>query len=220
MLHETQTTHSSSHWISVIAGTTLAAYGLTRRSLPGLAIASLGGALVYTGVRTNGRARAKGEDNVSVPYGRGVRVERTVTINQSPEAIYAFWRNFENLPRFMRHLVSVRMIDDKRSHWTAKGPAGRDVEWDAEIIHEEANALIGWRSAEGSKVDHAGSVHFNPATGGRGTELKVILRYDPPGGRFGAAVAKIFGRDPGREVQEDLRTLKQLLETGEIARAS
>ena len=221
MIDIEKTTANPATWISVIAGTTLAAYGLTRRSLQGLAIAALGGALVVAGVkRGNGAAtaREKGEDNVSVPYGRGVRVEKSVTINQPPEALYAFWRNFENLPRFMSHLISVRVIDSKRSHWKAQAPAGSDVEWDAEIIHEEPNALIGWRSVEGSEVDHAGSVHFRPATGGRGTELKVILRYDPPGGKLGAAVAKLFGADPGHEVQEDLRKLKQLLETGEVAR--
>jgi len=216
MIDIERTTVTPEKWIPVIAGATLAAYGLTRRSLPGLALAGLGGALVFTGMKLgNGNgatARAKGEDNVSVPYGRGVRVDTTVTINRTPEEIYAFWRNFENLPRFMSHLVSVRVTDSKRSHWKAKAPAGADVEWDAEIIHEEPNALIGWRSVEGSEVDHAGSVHFRPAAGGRGTELQVILRYDPPGGKLGAAVAKLFGKDPGHDVEEDLRKLKQLLE--------
>ena len=189
-------------------------------SVAGLALAGIGGALVYSAMsRKNGRARGKGEDNVSVPYRHGVRVEKSVTINQSPEALYTFWRDLENLPRFMRHLVSVERRGG-RSHWVAKGPAGTTVEWDAEIVHEEPNVMIGWRSIDGADVDNAGSVHFTPATGGRGTQVKVVLRYDPPGGRLGAAVAKLFGRDPGHEVQEDLRALKQLLETGEIARAS
>ena len=220
MLQDTQITHTPERWISVVAGATLAAYGLTRRSVSGLAIAGLGGVLVATGMKLRRNSRAKGGDNVSEPYGRGVRVEKSVTINQPPDVIYAFWRDFENLPRFMTHLLSVQVIDDKRSHWKAKGPAGSDVEWDAEIIHEEPNALIGWRSVDESEVDHAGSVHFRRATGGRGTELKVVLRYDPLGGKLGAAVAKLFGSDPGHEVQEDLRKLKQLLETGEIAKAS
>lgn len=214
MIDLEKTTTNPEKWITVITGATLAAYGLTRRSLSGLAIAGLGGALVAASLkRANGNGRRKGEDNVSVPYGRGIRVERSVTLSQPPEAIYAFWRNFENLPRFMSHLVSVEVIDSRRSHWKAKGPAGIDVEWDAEIIHEEPNRLIGWRSIPESEVDHAGSVHFSPATGGRGTELKVILRYDPPGGKLGAAVAKLFGKDPGSEVEEDLRALEQLLES-------
>ncbi|MEK6375157.1 MAG: SRPBCC family protein [Acidobacteriota bacterium] len=214
MIDLEKTTTNPEKWISVIAGATLAAYGLTRRSLSGLAIAGLGGALVAAGLkRANGNGRRKGEDNVSIPYGRGIRIEESVTLSQPPEAIYAFWRNFENLPRFMSHLVSVEVIDSRRSHWKAKGPAGTDVEWDAEIIHEEPNRLIGWRSIPESHVDNAGSVHFSPATGGRGTEVKVILRYDPPGGKLGAVVAKLFGSDPGHEVREDLRALEQLLES-------
>ena len=153
---------------------------------------------------------------VSVPYGRGVRVEESVTINAPPEQLYAFWRNFENLPRFMHNLEAVHVYDAKRSHWVAKGPAGSTVDWDAEIINEIPNELIGWRSVDESKVDNAGSVHFTPVHG-RGTEVKVVLRYDPPAGRFGAKVSKILGEDPAMNIQDDLRRLKMLIETGELA---
>ena len=153
---------------------------------------------------------------VSVPYGRGVRVEESVTINAPPEQLYAFWRNFENLPRFMHNLEAVHVYDAKRSHWVAKGPAGSTVDWDAEIINEIPNELIGWRSVDESKVDNAGSVHFTPVNG-RGTEVKVVLRYDPPAGRFGAKVSKILGEDPAMNIQDDLRRLKMLIETGELA---
>jgi uncharacterized membrane protein len=152
-----------------------------------------------------------------VPYGRGVRVEKSVTINAPPEKIYGFWRNFANLPRFMHNLEAVEVHDSKRSRWVAKGPAGKSVDWEAEIINEVPNELIGWRSIEGSEVDNAGSVHFKPATGGRGTEVKVVLRYDPPAGKFGARVSKILGEDPAVNVQEDLRRLKMIIETGELA---
>ena len=212
-------------WISVIAGSALAAYGLKRRSIPGLVLSGLGGFLVWRG--TTGRcilyealgistAEPQG-DQVSVPYGHGIRVEKSVTINSTPERLYRFWRNFENLPRFMDHLESVKVIDDKHSHWVAKGPARIKAEWEAEIINEVPNELIGWRSVDGSRVDNAGSVHFKPAAGGRGTEVKVVLRYDPPAGLLGAAFAKVFGEDPAFQVQEDLRRLKELVETGEIA---
>jgi uncharacterized membrane protein len=147
---------------------------------------------------------------VSVPYGRGFGVEESVIVNASPERLYAFWRNFENLPRFMSHLESVEVLDDSRSHWVAKGPAGTDAEWDAEIINEIPNELIGWRSVEGSKVRNAGSVHFKPV-GSPGTEVKVELRYDPPGGALGALIAKLFGEDPARQVREDLRTFQQVI---------
>ncbi len=213
---------SPERWFSVVAGSAMAAYSLTRRSKAGLVVAALGGAMVWRGatghcmtyeilgISTNGDA--DDDRQVSVPYGHGVRVEKSVTVNASPEDLYAFWRNFENLPRFMSHLESVKVIDDSRSHWVAKGPAGSSVEWDAEIINEIPNELIGWRSVEGSRVRNAGSVHFTPAT--RGTEVKVVLRYDPPAGLIGAAIAKLFGRDPAHEVQEDLGEFKQLMEIG------
>jgi uncharacterized membrane protein len=212
-------------WISVVAGSALAAYGLKIRSLGGLALGAIGGALVWRGATGHcpvygamGVSTAEeDESNVSVPYGKGVRVEKAVTVNATPETIYTFWRNFENLPRFMHNLERVEVRDTMRSHWWAKGPAGSTVDWEAEIINEIPNELIGWRSVDGSKVDNAGSVHFTPAGPGRGTEVKVVLRYDPPAGTFGATVSKILGEDPARNVQEDLRRLKMLIETGEIA---
>lgn len=214
-------------WISVVAGSALAAYGLKLRSIPGLVLSALGGVLVWRGAtghcpvyETLGFSTSNGNDRqVSVPYGRGVRVEKSVTVNASPEELYRFWRNFENLPRFMHNLEKVEVRDDKRSHWWTKGPAGSTMDWEAEIINEIPNELIGWRSVDSNKVDNAGSVHFTPSTGGRGTEVKVVLRYDPPAGVLGAAVSKILGEDPAMNVQEDLRRLKMLVETGEIATA-
>ena len=215
-------------WLSVVGGVALAAYGLTRRSLAGLALAAGGGVLVWRGATGHCPAyQALGistaeeprlhDDNVSVPYGKGVRVEKSVVVNATPERLYAFWRNFENLPRFMAHLQSVEVIDSKRSHWRTQGPAGMRAEWDAEIINEIPNELIGWRSVDGSTVNNAGSVHFNPTP--RGTEVKVVLRYDPPAGLIGAAFARVFGEDPAEQVEEDLYLFKQLVETGANARA-
>lgn len=210
-------------WVSVIAGSALAAYGLKMRSIPGLVLGAVGGALVWRGATGNcpvygamGISTAEEQDRqVSVPYGRGVRVEESVTINAAPEAVYAFWRKFDNLPRFMNNLESVEVRSDTRSHWTTKGPAGTNVDWEAEIINEVPNELIGWRSIEGSQVDNAGSVHFTPSANGRGTEVKVVLRYDPPAGVVGAKVSKILGEDPAKQVREDLGRLKALLETGD-----
>jgi uncharacterized membrane protein len=148
--------------------------------------------------------------------GKGVRVRRDITIAKPPEEVYRFWRNFENLPRFMEHLESVQILDERRSHWRAKAPAGAGVEWDAEIIEDRPNELIVWRSLDGADVPNTGSVRFVPAPGGRGTEVNVELRYDPPGGKLGATVAKLFGEEPGQQVDGDLRRLKQVLETGEV----
>jgi uncharacterized membrane protein len=146
----------------------------------------------------------------------GGRVNKTVIINRSPQELYRYWRNFQNFPRFMEYLESVQVTGDKRSHWVAKGPAGKRVEWDAEITADQANELIAWRSLEGSDVQHSGSVKFQPARGGRGTFVRVELDYRPPAGAVGAAVAKLFGRAPDQEIDESLRRLKQLIESGEI----
>jgi uncharacterized membrane protein len=154
------------------------------------------------------------ENQVSVPYGKGVQVEKSIAVNATPAALYSFWRELENLPRIMSHLRSVTVRDDGRSHWIVRGPAGRDIEWDAEIINEVPGELIGWRSVGSSQVDHAGSVHFEPAAGGGGTLVRVLLRYDPPGGKIGAAFAKLFGEDPSQQIEEDLRHFKELMESG------
>ena len=147
---------------------------------------------------------------------QAVDVKRTITINKSPEELYRFWRNFENLPRFMNHLEAVQVTGDRRSHWKAKAPAGTTVEWDAEITEDRPNEMIAWRSIEGADVDNAGSVRFVPAPGGRGTEVRVELRYDPPGGVIGAAIARLFGEEPAQQVADDLRAFKQVMETGEV----
>jgi uncharacterized membrane protein len=155
----------------------------------------------------------KPEARASVPYETGVRVDESMTIQKPPEEIYRFWRNFENLPRFMERVVSVQNIDGKRSHWVVRGPGGRLLEWDAEIINEVENELIGWRSLPGADVDNAGSVRFEQAPSGMGTEVKVSLQYVPPGGKLGAAIGELLGADPTRQLLEDLYRLKRLMES-------
>ncbi len=215
-------------WASSIGGGALAVYGisrlLTQRSVGGAVLALVGGALVYRGASGHcemyhklGINTAEGSDNpnVSVRGGHGFKVEKSVTINKQPAELYRFWRNFENLPRFMNHLEAVQTLGDNRSHWVAKAPAGRTVEWDAEIYNEKENELIAWRSLEGADVDNAGSVRFESDPGGRGTIVRVALKYDPPGGTLGKLVAKLFGEAPDQQVEEDLRRFKQLMEAGE-----
>jgi uncharacterized membrane protein len=146
----------------------------------------------------------------------GLGAVKTVTINRPPEELYEFWHNFENLPRFMSHLESVRVLDEKRSHWVAKAPLGTTVEWDAEIIEDRPNEFIAWRSLEGADVDNSGSVRFNRAPADRGTEVRVELEYNPPGGALGAGVAKILGEAPEQQIKDDLYRFKQLTETGEV----
>ena len=145
-----------------------------------------------------------------------IRVEKVVAIDRAPEELYGFWRQFDNLPRFMRHLESVRVVGQNRSHWTAKGPAGSRMEWEAEIVDDRPGELISWRSLPGADVDNSGSVRFERAPGGRGTFVRVKMEYNPPGGLFGASIAKMFGEDPDTQVQRDLYRFKQVMETGQV----
>jgi uncharacterized membrane protein len=145
-----------------------------------------------------------------------IHIVKAVTINRPPQEIYSFWRNFENLPRFMEHLEEVQVIDEKRSHWKAKAPVGTSVEWDAEIVQDQPGELIAWRSLPSAQIPNEGVVRFTAAPGGQGTEVRVELRYEPPGGLLGAAVARLLGEEPDRQVAADLRRLKQVLETGEV----
>ena len=147
----------------------------------------------------------------------GQRVQQAVSINRSPQECYAFWRDLERLPTFMQHLDAVKVIDERRSHWRARAPAGRTVEWDADITEDVPGEVLGWRSVEGAGIEHAGTIHFLAAPKGQGTVMQVQLTYQPPAGRAGAMVAKLFGEEPSIQVQQDLRRFKQLIETGEIA---
>ncbi len=148
---------------------------------------------------------------------QGTEVVRTVTVNVPRAAVYAFWRDFENLPRFMKHLESVTVLDSRRSHWIAKAPAGTSVEWNAEITSDEPDSRIAWRSVGESDVDNSGSVRFGDAPGGRGTEVQVSLAYDAPAGAFGKLIAKMFGEEPEQQIREDMSRFKCLIESGELA---
>ena len=213
--------------ISAVAGGALALAGLSRGSLGGLALAALGGGLIYRGVTGHCPAyNAMGvntiepdTDDGATPeeyFHRGIHVEQSMTIERTPWDLYSFWRNFENLSRFLHHVESVKVLDEKRSHWTVRAPAGTTVEWDAEIINDEPNSLIAWRSLANANVDNAGSVRFVPGPEGRGTEVRVVIDYIPPGGVVGKWVATLFGKNPSHQIREDLRRFKRLMETGEV----
>jgi uncharacterized membrane protein len=206
---------------SLLGGGWLAWRGLRRGGLGGVAAAVAGAALVRRGVTGHCEVKErlglghKGEAAPEDYYKRGIHVEESVTIQAPAAQVFAFWRNFENLARFMEHIKSVTVLDDRRSRWVVEGPTG-DVEWDAEIINEEQDRLISWRSLPGAEVDNTGTVQFREAPGGRGTEVRVTLEYLPPAGRVGLTIAKVMGKTPGMQVRDDLRRLRQLIETGEI----
>jgi uncharacterized membrane protein len=213
-------------WGSMAAGAALVLYGLSKRRSSGWILAGFGGLLMMRGARgycytyelLGVNTAGTGTDTRrALGGGAGILVEESVTINRPVDHLYQFWREIENLPRFMRHLESVERITGTLSRWRAKGPGGKAVEWNAEIINEVPNKLIAWRSIDGSDVVSAGSVNFEDAGAERGTRIRVRLQYNPPGGKVGAKVARLLGRDPGSEIRADLRALEQLLETGEIA---
>lgn len=197
---------------TAIGGAALVVWGankLSRERHPlGAVMATTGAGLIWRSARGDTRARLAGR--------RGINVEESFSINRPPQELYEFWRNLELLPRVIPELSSVRIIDARRSHWVAKGPAGFPVEWYADIINDIPNELIAWRTTAGSNVVSAGSVHFERLAPGRGTVVRVKLQYDPPGGKLGAALAWAFRDEPSIVIREGLRRFKQLMETGEI----
>jgi uncharacterized membrane protein len=218
--------------VSLAAGAALSLLGLSRRSLPGLLVAGVGGMMIYRG--TTGHCHAydalgintaedeqheSGQNRTEESLNeRGIHVEQTFTINRPAEQLYSFWRNFENLPVIMTHLRSVQMTGDRQSHWVATAPsiAGGTVEWDAETTEDRPNSLIAWRSLPGSTIESRGSVRFAKAMGDRGTEVHVTMDYLPPGGKVGHWIATIFGTSPRRQMREDLRSFKRMMEIGEV----
>lgn len=210
---------SGERWGSMLAGAALLLWGLARTRVTGLAAMAVGGALIYRGVTGYCHAYASlGVDRAAGGTRKGnlgTKVERAVTVAVPPDRVYRFWRTLENLPRVMSHVQSVETVGERRSRWVVKGPAGTTLSWNAEIINDKPNELIAWRSIQGSDVDHAGSVHFEPSPDGRGTIVRVSLQYDPPGGRVGDRVAALLGSDAARQIEQDLDGLGRVLESWE-----
>ena len=232
-------------WASAIGGGALITYGLLRRGGVGYGLTALGAGLLHRGATghcgvysalgattvgddgptmtsgSSGKPITVGKDgllhnpNATIGHNEGIKVEKSVTINKSAFDLYDYWRNFENLPRIMSHLETVTVQDDVRSHWVAKAPAGRTVEWDAEVINEKPGELIAWRSLEGADVPNTGSVRFVSLPADRGTEIRVSLEYAPPAGKLGMIAAKLFHQEPGQQVGDDLRRFKSVMEAGE-----
>ncbi|MEH1960984.1 MAG: SRPBCC family protein [Nostoc sp.] len=201
-------------WASLIGGGAMVLMGLRQGSLRGVLTALAGGGLLYQGATKQSTIQQAQE---AIGINQPIKVEKTVTINKSAEELYRFWHNFENLPTFMKHLKSVSVYNEKRSHWIANAPLGNSVEWDAEILEDRENEFISWASVEGADVDNSGFVRFKKAPGDRGTEVKIVLEYNPPGGALGATVAKLFGEEPEQQIGDELRRFKMLMEAGEIA---
>ncbi|MBD2344679.1 SRPBCC family protein [Anabaena subtropica] len=204
----------SERWASLIGGGALVLLGLRQASLRGVLTALAGGGLIYQGVTKQSTIQQAQE---AIGINKPIKVEKTVTINKPADELYRYWHNFENLPTFMKHLKSVKVYNEKRSHWIANAPLGNNVEWDADILEDRENEFISWASVEGADVENSGFVRFQKAPGDRGTEVKVVLEYNPPGGALAAVVAKLFGEEPEQQIGDELRRFKMLMEAGEIA---
>jgi uncharacterized membrane protein len=217
-------------WVSGIAGAALIAVGLGRKRFRGWLI-PLGGGLiaravtgrcpVNTRLRRNTARKVEREEPAARGFQRSeeFKIEQSVIITRPRDELFRFWRSLENLPRFMDHLQAITVLDDRHSHWVVKGPAGVRLEWDAEITHEVENELIAWRSLPGSDVEHRGAVHFSPVLNS-GTEVRVILRYQPRSGTAVNIITQILGERPSEQIVDDLRRFKQVMEAGEPVPAS
>ena len=192
-------------WLSLVGGGALAGLGIASRSWAGAGLAAVGGALLLRGATRHCAVRDALKSNGPV------RIERTFTVpNKSPEEVYEFWRNLENLPRVIDSLQSVKALDERRSRWVAKGPAGVPLEWDAEITNERSGRVIEWRSTPGSLIDISGVVRFKRKQG-QGTKVHLTIRYVTPGGAIGEAAANLFRHRPEEKVDSGLRGVQEAL---------
>jgi uncharacterized membrane protein len=225
-MHDARNVGLIERWFSLAAGSALALLAARRRGMPGVVAGAIGSELLYRGVtgycpiygllglRT---APQRGSCNAaaSVPYGRGVRVEQSIAVAHPASELYAFWRRLDTLPQFMQHVEEVTVLTPMRSRWRVRAPIGSRVTWEAEIINDVPGQIIGWRSLPGSAIHHAGSVHFDQRDGL--TEVRVVLEYAPPARYIGASVARILGEEPHRQIAEDLRRFKAIVDRGEHA---
>lgn len=210
--------------LAAAVGTLLLIVGFSRRSLGGACLAVSAAPLLYKGVTGRWPAALEGlhspDTRLALAGARGVHVRESMRFECPAEQVYGVWRRLEELPRLLSHLTRVRETTPGRSRWLAAGPAGLRVEWEAEIVNDIENRLLAWRSLPGGDVVTAGSVRFEPVRGGRSTQVSVHLQYAPPAGKAGAFLASLFGREPAQTIREDLRHFKQLLEAGEIPKAT
>lgn len=201
---------------SVLAGSAITMYAVKNPGLAGLLSGLLGGALLWRGAtgycpinRILGRDTAHAQTHQ-------VEVASNLTVNRPRPEVYQFWRQLENLPRFLHHLEDVRPLGPLRSRWVARLPRGLGkITWEADIIHEEENAVITWRSQPGSDIDNAGEVRFSDAPDHQGTLVQAFIVYRPPAGDVGELAAKLLHPAFEQVVKQDLHRFKHLLETGQ-----
>jgi uncharacterized membrane protein len=214
-------------WATLIGGGLLVRHGLRHGGITGLASLAIGGVMAWAGA--NGRVpqavkgltgtREEGKLADRRGWSSAAATSTSITIARPAEELYGFWRKFSNLTRVLSHVESIEVIDDNRSRWTVKAPAGQTVSWEAVVTDDQKNRRIAWESAPGADVRNYGWIEFKPAPGDRGTEVKALIVYEPPGGQIGRLVAKLFMEEPGVQLRDDLRRFKQVMETSSTANA-
>jgi uncharacterized membrane protein len=194
--------------VALAAGGVLAGYGLARRGWPGVLLGLAGGALIARATTNQGIGRLLGVTNGT----RGIDIQKIIHIAAPRETVFDLWSNYDNFPHFMSHVEEVRPLDEARSHWVVKGPAGTRFEWNSMLTERNRPHMLAWRSEPGSPVQHAGIVRLDEASGG--TRVTVRMSYNPPGGALGHSIAALLGRDPKRDLDADLLRMKAFVETG------
>ena len=204
------------HWspaqraIAGAVGAAVATAGYFRGGIKGVAMCALGSALV---------ARSSANEQLSdVLRHHGVVIEKSILVDAPVPQVFAYWRNLENLPQWMSHVREVKNLGGDRYHWVVDGPAGSAVEWDSELLNVEENREMTWRSVGDSQVEHVGRIRFEETGNGSGTRIHVQMRYTPPGGVIGHAIARAFGTDPKSHMDDDLARMKMAIETGKPPR--
>lgn len=210
-----KTTDDSRRWGPAVAGGLMMLYGLSKRSFGGGLLGAAGAGLLYYGATGRNPAQTVAEMTGSSSAKEGIDIHRAVTINRSPQEVYDFWRNLENLPSFMQHLERVEQLDERRSRWHAR-LLGVPLSWEARITRDEPGKVLAWETVPGSDIEHYGHVRFQPAGPDEGTELYVEMSYRPPMGSTGKAVASSLNTITEQQIKEDIRRCKQILETGEV----
>ncbi|HZT11522.1 MAG TPA: YgaP-like transmembrane domain [Candidatus Baltobacteraceae bacterium] len=226
-MHDARNVGRLERYLSLGAGALLVAAAIRKRGVAGTIAAAAGGELLYRGITgfcpaygllgfDTSETRGSYNPNASVPYGRGVRVEQSIEVGRPASELYEFWRKLDSLPQFMQHLEEVTVLTAERSRWRVRAPVGSRITWEAEIINDVPGQLIGWRSLPGSAMHNAGSVQFVERDGV--TEVRVELEYAPPARYVGASLARILGEEPHKQIAEDLRRFKAIVERGEHVR--
>jgi uncharacterized membrane protein len=204
--------------LSIFGGAFLSTYALRNPTIPGIILGAVGVVLVKRGLSgystINELLNREGASDELHP----IEIRQTINVNKPREEVYKYWRKLENLPNFMKHLQSVTQLDDRRSHWVATTPVGfMKLKWDAEIVQDQENELISWRSVPQSDVDNSGEVRFTDSVDGKGTDIELTLKYIAPAGNAGETVAKLFNPAFRKLIKTDLRRYKQSLETNGAA---